>query len=480
MRAGIRSAILAGWGVFGAALGWLLSFKILAYGLGPEGVGLFSQFRQIVQTVTLGATYGGTNVIVQGLAPLRNEASRGQFRATASRLIGLTGLGIVLFMLLASPQLTRFALSSDAPELVSAVRWLSLAILFSIVATYMLAVLNGYRAYTYLALAQIVGPALLAVFLLALCKGNRLSGALDMAGALTLCFGASCLVGAWGIFRLPRRVTSTISESLPAGQDREFRRFALFNLVAALSSVVCLLVIRAWIIEAEGLAFAGLFDAGWTLTFNYTSLFLTACNVLYLPSLTAATEMDRQKAQMLKMAYLVFGVSLLICYAMVLWSGPLIHLLYSQQFEASGRGLSILVIAVMFRGISWVYGTMMLATRSGRIQLISELVLNLFLLATTRYALDNNASLESLGWAFVLPHFLYLVFVIEYVRTKNRLMYRRNIWPLLIAGVLPLIYLAIMHSDLRWSNTEQEKWIFMTIGLAVSSVAFRAFRKMTP
>jgi O-antigen/teichoic acid export membrane protein len=481
MRAGLRGALLSSSGVFGSALCWVLSFKVLAYWLGPEGVGLFAQLRQLAQTATLGATYGGTNVVVQGLSVRNDEGSRRQFRAMAARLIGFAGLGVVLLMLTGAPLITQFILSSDAPELISAMRWLALAVLLNIVATYMLAVLNGYRSHVYLAIAQVAGPALLSLFLVAAWLGMPIPSTFALVGAFVLCFGMTCLVGAWGVSRLPEREAGKQAVSLPAHQQaREFMGFALSSLIAALSSVAVLLVIRSWIIEAKGLAFSGLFDAGWTLTFNYTTLFLTACNMMYLPMLAAATSIEQQKATMLKAAYLVLGISLLMGYAMVLWQGPLIHLFYNSQFEASGPVLSILVIAVVFRGISWTYGTMMLATRKSGVLLVSDLALSAALLVTTRYALDNEGTLEALGWAFVLPHFLYLAFVIEYVRLKNPLMHRRHIWPLLGAGSAPLVYLALMSSDLHWSISSPEKMFYMAIGLATSLMAYVAFRKVAP
>ena len=136
----------------------------------------------------------------------------------------------------------------------------------------------------------------------------------------------------------------------------------------------------------------------------------------------------------------------------------------------------VLVIAVIFRGASWVYGTLILATRNSRVLLVSDLALNLFLLATTRYTLDSSASLEALGWAFVLPNFLYLVFVVEYGRMKNRLLQRRLIWPLLICGTLPLIYLALAPAR-QWAYAEAAKWLCMAIGMAVSGAAFLAYKK---
>ena len=480
LPASLKSGVLASTaGVFGSAFLWLLSFKAMAYWMGPEGVGLFSQLRQMAQAATVGATFGGTNSVVQGLAERRDEAARRQFRATAARLIGLSGAAVVLAIAAAAPQLTQFFLSSQAPELVATVRWIALAVLLNVAGTYALAVLNGYRSYHYLALAQIAGPVAL-VALLAFAGWWRLAPDPELlAAAFVLCFGVTCLVGAWGVSRLTGLAAGAARpEPLPKAQSRAFVRFALSNLVAALSTTIALLLIRSWVIEAKGLAFAGLFDAGWTLTFNYTTLFLTACSAIYLPMLTAATRPEAQKACMLKTAYLVLGASILICHAMVLLKAPLITLLYSPQFQASGQVLMVLVIAVIFRGASWVYGTIILATRNSRVLVVSDVALNLSLLAATRYALGSFGSLEALSWAFVVPNFLYLVFVVEYARMKNKLMRRRQIWPFLAAGTAPLFYLAFASAGPQSAYSELATWLCLAMGVAASLAALFAYKKV--
>ena len=89
-------------GVFISALLWLLGFKVVALWMGPEGVGLFSQLRQIAQAATIGATFGGTNPVVQGLAERPEELARLQFRASAARIAGISAIVVVSLMLAAA------------------------------------------------------------------------------------------------------------------------------------------------------------------------------------------------------------------------------------------------------------------------------------------------------------------------------------------------------------------------------------------
>jgi len=464
-------------GVFGSALLWLLSFKVVAYCLGPEGVGLFSQLRQIAQAATIGATFGGTNAVVQGLSERGDELSRWQFRGTASRLIGMTGVLVVLCMLAFAPQLTKLSLSSDSADFLASVRLICLAVLLNVGGTYVIAILNGYRSYFYLALAQIAGPLALVIVLAGMYFLHIAYHPEMLALSLIICFLVTYLVGAWGMSSIPKQAPNVLAGYLVYTETYAFVKFAGSTLLAALSSTIALLLVRSWIIDIHGLAFAGLFDAAWTLTFNYITLFLTACSTIYLPLLTSATQPASQKACMLKTAYLVLAGCTLVCYSVVLLKSPLLHLLYSQQFEASGRVLIVLTIAVIFRGVSWVYGTMIIATRSARVLITSDLVFNIGLLLMTRYSLQNFSSLESLGWAFVIPNFLYLVFVVEYARHKNILMRRRQIWPITIAAALPLISIAIYEesTSMQWGYTQ---FLFLTIGLVVSGMAWFAYKKV--
>lgn len=472
LKAGILASVA---GVFGSALLWLLSFKMIAYWVGPEGVGLFSQLRQIAQAATVASTYGGTNPVVQGLSERSDELARHRFRVTASRLIASTGVFVSLLMLLFAPQLTWFFLSSDAADLVASLRWICLAVAVNAAGTYTLAVLNGYRSYPWLALAQIAGPASL-VALLGIAYWWHIPPHPELLGiSFAVCFGVSLLMGAWGVSRLPLTALARPAGGLSTEEARTFFRFALSSLAAALSTTLALLLVRAWVINARGLAFAGLFDAGWTLTFNYTTLFLTACSAIYLPLLTRATSAQSQRDCMLKTAYLVLAGSVLMCYAMVFLKVPLINLLYSPQFQPSGDALSVLVIAVIFRGISWVYGTMILATRNSRILLISDVALNLGLLAAVKFTLLHYSSLASLSWAFVLPNFLYLVFVVEYAAHKNPLMRRRYIWPLLMAASAPLFFLALAGADPAGGQ-----WLCLLLGILVSAASLLAYKKVVP
>jgi O-antigen/teichoic acid export membrane protein len=420
---------------------WLMGFKFVALWLGPEGVGCFSQLRQLIQAGTICSTYGGSNTIVQGISVRRTEIERGKFRTTASRLIGVSGVLVVALIALTAPAVAHYTLGSKSPDFITAIYWAIPGIVLSILGTYAIAILNGYRSYIYMAAAQISGPAALVLLLCTLWWSNLPFTPVLLAQCFLLCFLVTYFVSRYGMSRLRTEFTPTPSCSLPRDERYAFYRFALASLLAALSSSATLLLIRSWLIGAHDLAFAGLFDACWTITFNYATIFLSACNALYLPALSSSTTPQTQRALVLKTAYFVLGSFVLIFYPVVMFRDSVLTFFYSEQFSQSAQALPIFVVAVLFRAVSWVYGSTLVAGRESRILLVSELALNALTLATALTVLTKmSLSMEALAWAFVLPQFLYLVFSIEYVQMKNPSMHRLHIWPLMFLASVPLLY----------------------------------------
>jgi O-antigen/teichoic acid export membrane protein len=466
-------------GVIGHGFLWLIGFKLVATWLGPEGVGLFSQIRQIIQGATIGATYGGSNTVVQGLSARSGEAARRDFRKTASKLIGFTGLFIVVLFVFTVPLLVQFFFASNAVDLIQAMYWVALAIALSIASTYALAILNGYRFYYRLALAQISGPFALSALLLVYWTQGFPFDPVLLAKCFMLCFAVTFTVGFFSMSRLAQQHARIEQGGVPRHNKRAFFQFATANLLSTLFATFTMLLIRSWVIKEHGLGFAGLFDAGWTLTFNYATIFLSAINTFYLPTLTAITKPEEQRVCIQKMAYIVLGSFVAIYFTVLLFDQWFMNMLYSTQFQPSIPVLQILAIAVIFRAVSWVYGTMILAKGQSLTLLISELILNASMLASTRYALNSGvATLESLSWAFVAPQFLYLVFSIEYACRNNSRLRRFDIWPLLLAAVLPLLYLACFPSSLKGTFYHLHEALISFSGLVIIGFTWLAYKKI--
>jgi hypothetical protein len=70
--------------------------------------------------------------------------------------------------------------------------------------------------------------------------------------------------------------------------------------------------------------------------------------------------------------------------------------------------------------------------------------------------------------------------VVEYARMRNKLMRRRQIWPLLVAGTVPLFYLAVGPESTQWAYSGLAKWACLAVGLSASAASFFAYKKVAP
>jgi hypothetical protein len=57
-------------------------------------------------------------------------------------------------------------------------------------------------------------------------------------------------------------------------------------------------------------------------------------------------------------------------------------------------------------------------------------------------------------------------------------MRRRLIWPLLVAGTLPLFYLALVAGEPPLAYSGMAEWLCMAIGLTVGIAALFAYKKV--
>ena len=158
MREIIRAIFMTGGGSFLNLLLGIFSTKILAVGLGPSGVGLFSLLRQSRDTFLSVSTFNSGTALVQGLAK-REETERKQYSLVVLLIMGVTTTLIVSLLLFFAPVIAKSTLGTSDANNVRLIRMLALPVLFGTGTMFLSGVLNGYRAIGRLALVQVTVSA---------------------------------------------------------------------------------------------------------------------------------------------------------------------------------------------------------------------------------------------------------------------------------------------------------------------------------
>ena len=463
-------------GVFGAAFLWLISFKIVAVWLGPAGVGIYGQMRQLIQAAGLAASLGGTNSIVQGISEREHEGDKLKFRSTVSKIVVLTSaiLGGTIFSNAEVIALMLFA--SDSELYIGAVKLVSLVVFFYAGSIYLMGVLNAYERYGALAGVQIAGPFVLVAVLASMTHAKIEFNPWLLAASFTACFCTMFAVAVCCIF-MPSR--QGLQKAGNAGLSRNevlgFLRFAGSTLASTLMGTISLLVIRAWVIESKGMEGAGLFDASWTITFNYLTLFLTACSAIYLPRLASSKSNFDSSKLITKTAYAVLGAVTVVSYFIYLFKVEFITLLYSKEFLASTPLLNVLLAAMVMRSASWVYSMTIIAAKDAKMMLISEALFNGSLIIAAKMATSYFHSLESLGWGFVVANFLYLILIATYAKRHNSILNVNYTVALILFATAPLIILSLLQVFSINSAPVNSIYAAMALVLCAVTVGFFSF-----
>lgn len=474
--------IITGVGIFGSALLWLLSFKIIAVLLGPSGVAIYSQLRQIVQATGTAATFGGGSTIVQGLSENSDTAYRQKFRGTITIIIFTIVSLITIGIISCAPFVAQHMLSNDTKEAVVAIQLLSVGIFLNTGTMYLMAVLNGYQSLKSLAAIQITTPLFIVTSLFLTSFVPHVNTYIMLASLFVIgsAFGfVSALVASQKTanYALPRERTFLSKEEVLI-----FIRFSSATLIAALASSLTMLFVRAQIISAYGLHQAGLFDASWTLTFNYITLFLTACSILYLPRLSQAKDKRQQMYYLQSTCYIVIACVTLITYLIIIFKSQFLHLLYSQEFSTAEKSLHILAAAILIRSVSWVMSVLMVATKDSVTILVSELFVNFLLIALTYWASNNYSTIDAVAWGLFATNIIYFLWMLFYVKQKNKLLHVKGIFVLLSLGVFFIVALFLIQQTPNGYMLNDYPWvqniIFLGIALTIAFISWCALQNL--
>jgi O-antigen/teichoic acid export membrane protein len=469
-------------GVFGSALMWLVSFKIVAILLGPSGVAIYSLFRQIIQATGVASTLGGGNSIVQGLSERSDPQYRKKFRATITRIVCCISLCIAGLVVVFASSVAQYMLSSQTEAAVTSIQILSIGIFLNASAMYLMSVLNGYQSLKLLALVQVVGPFCIVVMLLLLPFVPQVETSIAFASLFVI---GSLFSVTFALIANKKIIND--SKALNYGfltkkETVSFIKFSAATLFAALSSSGALLFVRAQIIGSQGAHQAGLFDASWTLTFNYITIFLTACSIFYLPRLSQAKTEKQQMYYLLSTTYIVLACVMIITCGIVIFKSQFLHLLYSEEFYSAQKSLHILAGAVLIRSISWVLSMLMMATKDSVMLLVSELFFNALLILFTYIATHYFSSIDMVAWGLFFANLIYFLWVLYFVKQKNTLFEARRLIVLLSLGVFSIIALFLVEQSEDAQTVSNmplmQNVVFFCIALLISGSSWRAFKNI--
>jgi len=445
MREIIRSGLKVGVATFASLLGWVVAAKILALTLGAPGVGLFGILRQLLQNLTLFASFCGQGALVQGIAsrPLAEDKLR--FTGSVLQIQLAISLIVVILLQVGAPWLGPMLIPH--PQAISLIRILSIAMIVVVGQNYYVGILNGHRLINELVKSQVLGPLTtfaLVLPMIWLLRRGQPYGYVIMLGAPALVVTVAAAKAGYRAGWIP---------DAPWRIDRSdwssfFRMSAVLLLVGLLGTGSQFFI--SWLIARRlGLAEAGQFWAAWTLSMAYVTILLGSFGTYYMPSLSSLTEREAQRN--LIRSYLeisLLAMPILVSFVVVfkIWA---IRILFSKELLPAVRVMRWMLIGDFIKGISWVLGLPMMALGHMKWYFWSETLLNIWLACSAYVWICLGGGIEGLGVLFFVMYLIHLPIVSFYAWKKLGFVWKQEQIYRLLGGLVMVITLSV-HS---WRDT---------------------------
>ena len=394
------TALLGGASAITILIG-LVSSKVTAVLLGPSGFGLMALYQSIIALTVMIAGLGLPTAVTRAMA--RALAGGETEEAIAARRAGwiVTICAAAIAMALVAgfaPEIGEVMLGSHAD---STWAWFIVpAILFSMLSTLQIAVVNARHRVADLARISVLSAALTLVPAIVLTWMFRSRG---VAPALA----ASMLITLLVSHHYYRR---SREEDLPARGGRTVpllescRELIAFGLPYVASVAVgagILAILPVLILQVLGAEEVGLFRASSALAVNYLSVILASLSQDYFPRVASVSDdteaLNRIINDQLFLILLLAGPVILAMMGAVPY---LIPLLYSHRFAGAAEILEWQLIGDLFKFATWTMGFVIMTRLGSKTFFLTELFGGTTLLASSWFGM-KIWGLPGLGIAFL-------------------------------------------------------------------------------
>ncbi len=467
----LAAMIKAGGGSAAGIVFSVVTTKVVATALGPNGVGLLSLLRQGRQTAVVVASLNASPAIARGIAS-RAQEERNKFSVAAFWILGGNAGLVCSALMVFAPEIASYL---NAPTVSpNLIRWMATPIAVGVLLAYLNGILQAHRAvgrYVACQIAMSASTLGLAYPMSRMAAGGNwlalvwmMLGSSVVAATLALHFVGRA---GWLPQGLARLELASVSSTA-----KEFAAIGGASLAVTAADSVVILLLRGYLAGDEGLAAAGVFDVAWTVSSTYVMLILASFGTYYLPTLTMKRSQQEKAAVIGDMMRVANALFIPLAIAVVLGKALVVTLLYSTEFLPALKILRWTLMGDGFKIASWVLMTPLLAAGRAKIFLLVEGLRQALFLTLSWLALYHGGmDLELIGASFLVAHATGLI-VLMRINSASTPLTARSTW-VMLAGFVALGGM----SAATWDDTSVIAW---KVGIGMPVAILIAFLSFTP
>lgn len=408
----LSRSIVKAMGMFGSIqvfniLCAIVRTKLVALWIGPVGMGLFTIFNSAVDMIANITSLGIRTSSVRNISIETERHDKLVKVCTVVRrwamVLGMIG-AIVLACL--SPLLSRMSFGDDSHTAGFIV--LSVALLANSLANGEQSILQGTSMLRRLAKASLYGAFTGLVLSIPL---YYYLGEQSIIPSI-LCYSLSLLLFSYMMRNKNVSLkgdTLTLKDTINIGKD--FLKLGAFITIIDVVSQITNYAFVSYLNHAGGTETVGYYQAGYTLISKYTGLIFSALSVEYFPRLSKVADSNfKVKTFVSQELNIVMMILTPVMIAFILFRRLIINVLYTDDFFVIETFISVGMVGMIFRAVSWCMAYVILAKGRGKLFLITETLstVNFFVLYVAAY---HFMGLDGFGYAFLAWYFAYVVII---------------------------------------------------------------------
>lgn len=387
--------------------------KAMALLLGPEGVGLIGLYTSICD---LAQTLAGLGVPASGVRQIAESAGANDAERIARTTIVLRRISLVLglagALLLATFALPVARFTFGGSEYAAGVALLSAAVFFHLVSAGQIALVQGMRRISDLARISMLGAFFSTAISIPMVYLFGQSGIVPSLVAMA----AVTALTSWWYSRKIRVTPPALTVREVRGELSGLLKLGFAFMASGFLTFGAAYAVRLIVLQHEGVAAAGLYQAAWALGGLYAGFILQAMGTDFYPRLTAVChnheECNRLVNEQAQISILLAGPGLL---ATLTVSPLVIALFYSAEFHPAADLLRWICLGMMLRIIAWPMGFIVLAKGAQQIFFWTEVAATLVHVGLA-WLLVNRLGLNGSGMAFFGLYLWHTVLIYVIVR----------------------------------------------------------------
>lgn len=402
----LTTSVLNGVAVLIKTLTLFVLNKILAVYLGPTGYAALGQFQNFIQMVTTFAGSAINTAVIKYTAEYHEDQNKQRaIWKTAGSLVFLFSLIFAILILIFQNQLSLYIFHTLKYQIVFV--WFAVFLIFFNFNTLFLAILNGKKEILKLVIANIAGSLFALIITSILAIKLHLYGALIALSIYqSIAFIATlflCCRADWFKF-------SSLFGKIDFEITKKFSSFVWMALVSAICVPLSQMLIRAYLSQEFGVAYAGYWEAMIRLSTVYLMLVTTILGVYYLPRLSELKILEEIKKEVYLGYKFLFPMAVaggIIVFVLRDW---IINVLFSPSFAPMQSLFFWQMMGDALKIGSWILGYLMLSKAMTKLYISTEIIFTLSLLILT-YVCTQVFGFEGVSIAYLVNYGMYWIVI---------------------------------------------------------------------